>query len=234
MLPHVADLSISNVMWGVASLDSIHTTAKYKYLGRPEKMDIYAPAGCVAPYPEWRGDLVKAAAIPESLIQGTVYLGDFGLAIKAGTSVSQKLQSPAIFCAPERFHNVDPTSRATGGFVCILAQLILGRNLFFGVGAPTVMDSIPDRLGSLPERWKGFYNAGEGKDSWYDQRHTHVYSEPLPAFIDRLRPDMDKAGRRLVHTVLARGLCYLPESRLSAAQLLQDASFCALVAFYGH
>ena len=118
-------------------------------------------------------------------------------------------------------------------FVCILAQLILGQSPFFGVGAPTVMDSITGRLGSLPERWKGFYNAGEGKDSRYDQRHTRVYSEPLPAFIDRLRLDMDKAERHLVHTVLARGLCYLPESRLSAAQLLQDASFRAIVAFYG-
>jgi serine/threonine protein kinase len=220
-------------MCGVTSLDNLHTNSKYQYLGRPQKKVIYPPSGGRTPYPGWQAELVKAADIPESLIQETVYLCDFGLAIRAGTSVDQKLQSPAIFCAPERFHNIDPTPASNmWSFMCIFAELVLGSAPFFGVGAPTVMSSIVDRLGPLPEHWRGLYNAGQSDSSWYDQARAHIPLNTLLEFISQAQPNMDKAEHDLVYAALTRGFCYLPESRLSATHLLQDASFRALVAFY--
>jgi hypothetical protein len=84
-------------MWGITSLDSLDTSSKYQHLGRPEKIDAYPPSGCEIPYPGWRADLVKPAVIPESLIQETIYLGDFGLAIRKGSSVQAPV-SGYILC----------------------------------------------------------------------------------------------------------------------------------------
>ncbi|KAE9378586.1 kinase domain-containing protein [Stipitochalara longipes BDJ] len=227
------DLSTSNVMWGMASLDNLDTNQKYQHLGRPEKMKIIAPDGWAILHSGWRADLVKAVVVPESLIRGNVYLSDFGLAIRNGTSVDRKLQTPARFCAPERFHNVDPTPASDmWSFMCIFAQLVLGWSPFPGTGAPTVMGSIVGRLGPLPRHWKGSYNAGEGEDWWYDHQQPQGRREPLHQYIDRVRPGMGRVERDLVQSVLSIGFCYLPESRLSALQLLDNVSFRTLLSFY--
>ena len=44
-----------------------------------------------------------------SLLRETVYLGDFGMAIKAGDGVEHKVLWPIIYCAPERFHDANPS-----------------------------------------------------------------------------------------------------------------------------
>jgi hypothetical protein len=114
-----------------------------------------------------------------------------------------------------------------------LAQLILGWAPFSGSGAPTVMTSIVARLGPLPQHWKGLYNAGEGEDLWYDQHQPQVRADPLHSFIDSLRPEMGRVERDITCLVLGRGFCYFPESRLSAAQLIEDVSFRTLLSLYG-
>ena len=114
------DLSNGNVMWDIASLDNLDTKTKYKYLGRPKKIaltsDLWKP-----------GELVKPMEVPKSLLRETVYLGDFGMAIKAGTEVKHKVLSPFVFCAPERFHNVNPSFASDmWSYMCIFSYLYLG------------------------------------------------------------------------------------------------------------
>lgn len=58
---------------------------------------------------QWKdGELVMPMKPKEELIGDSIVLGDFGLAHKAGTS-TQKMQSPATYCAPERVHNINPS-----------------------------------------------------------------------------------------------------------------------------
>jgi hypothetical protein len=42
-----------------------------------------------------------------NLLTNRVYLGDFGLAIKAGTLMECKEQCPAACCAFERYYSID-------------------------------------------------------------------------------------------------------------------------------
>ena len=84
-------------MWGVAPLHHLDTKTKYKYLDHPLKIAL--------PSDLWRqGELVRPAKVPTSLLADQVYIGDFGLAIKAGTDVRHKMLSPLqiISHAPER------------------------------------------------------------------------------------------------------------------------------------
>ena len=88
----------------------------------------------------------------ESLIGETISLGDFGLAAKSGTPVEQKVQSPAIYCAPERLHNTNPSLASDmWSYMCIFAELYLGFPLFYGSAHSSVIDFIVKTLGPLPE-----------------------------------------------------------------------------------
>jgi len=172
--------------------------------------------------------------VPESLLAETVYLGDFGLTIKTGTSVSQKVQSPAVYCAPERFHNADPSFASDiWSYMCLFAELYLGFTPFYGTGSASVVSYMVNILGPLPEQWKGYYNgAGTSDDSWYDQTREAVPTMTLKAMVKRARPEASETERNHVLSVMSKGFCYLPESRISAAQLLQDASFNAVMKIY--
>jgi hypothetical protein len=79
-------------MWGV-TLDNLDTKTKYEYLGRPLKMAL--------PSDLWRqGELVRSAKVPTSLLIDQVCIGDFGMAIKAGTDVRHKMLSPLQIISP--------------------------------------------------------------------------------------------------------------------------------------
>ncbi|CAJ0555378.1 Ff.00g054430.m01.CDS01 [Fusarium sp. VM40] len=98
------DINSANVLYGLAPFEGgTSVAAKYKYLGRPRKM--YIPTS----KPTWKdGQLVIPMEPHSSMVQGTITLADFGLAVKSGTSVECKVQLPTIYYAPERFHNIDP------------------------------------------------------------------------------------------------------------------------------
>lgn len=206
------------------------TTTKYQYLGRPKKMPLPLPPTL------WKdGELVMPMSPHESLIGDTIFLGDFGLAIKAGAVVTQKVQSPAIYCAPERFHDADP-SFATDmwSYMCIFAELYLGCALFYGPSNAFVVTFMVNTLGPLPVSWKGLFNpAGLSDDSWYDQGRMPEPTLSLEAKLVNIRSDIDLVERQLVLSVLRGGLSYIPEHRLTAAQLLEDPSFKALMGLYG-
>lgn len=90
-------------MWVMVPLDSYDISTKYKYLGRPKKI-------AMSPHPGLQqAEIVKQIEVSQSLVKENVYLGDFGLAITAGTSVSYKTQLLHVYCAPKQLHKVDPS-----------------------------------------------------------------------------------------------------------------------------
>ncbi|KAF5718822.1 CMGC kinase [Fusarium mundagurra] len=222
------DLSSANVMWNLRPMNNSSVAAKYEQIGRPKKIRLDPDL--------WKaGELVMPLKAQESLIGDDVSLGDFGLAIKSGAPVSQKLQSPAIYCAPERVHNQDPTfATDMWSYMCILAELYMGYALFYGSGNSPIVSCIVHALGPLPATWKGTYKAGGvSNDWWYDQDYELDPTASLEAKVARLRPDVDAAERALVISVLRKGLSYLPQGRLTARELLEDASFKSLMEIYG-
>lgn len=182
-----------------------------------------------------QAEVVKQMEVPQSLIKGNVYLGDFGLAMTAGTSVSCNVQSPSVCCAPERFHNGNPSFASDmWSYMCLFAELYLGfvpcHGLFEGAGSTIVISSMVNALGPLPEHWKGEYEGvGTEVDSWYDQGRKAVPRMNLAAKIKRARPEASLTEMKNVLSFMSKGFCYLPESRMSAAELLEDASFKAVM-----
>ena len=218
-----ADLNNGNVLWGINTYD---TNTKHDLLGQPQKI----------PLTTWKqGELVKPVEIPQNLInEETACLCDFGMAIKAGTSVKTKWQSPAFYCAPERFHNADPSLASDmWSYMCIFAELYLGFCPFYDAYHSSLMANLVYVIGPLPEQWKGLFNgAGTSDDSWYDSTRKPVPSMTLSAMIERMRPETGPTERKLVLSVMSKGFRYVPEQRLTAAELLQDPSFTALMDMY--
>lgn len=218
-------------MYNLGPLQAGSTLAiKYEYLGRPLKMPLPLSR------PLWKaGQLVMPMKPHESLIGETISLGDFGLAAKSGTPVEQKAQSPAIYCAPERLHNADPSFASDmWSYMCIFAELYLGFPLFYGSAHSSVMDFMVKTLGPLPESWKGSYTGdGQCDQSWYDQGRRSDPRLALEAKVTCTRDDVGPEEQRLVLSILRRGLSYSPAQRWTAGQLLEDASFKELMGMYG-
>ncbi|WZH42247.1 kinase-like domain-containing protein [Fusarium acuminatum] len=225
------DINSANVLYGLAPFKGGTTVAgKYEYLGRPQKMPIYTNE------PIWKdGQLVKPIAPHNSIVQGTITLGDFGLAVKSGTSVEFKFQSPAIYCAPERFHNMDPDFASDmWSYMCIFFELCLGFPLFGGSASSRVVEFMVRSLGPLPSAWRGSYDGGGQYDeSWYDQNRGVDSHLALELKATRSLYGLSPVEQKLVLSILQRGLSYSPEDRFSAGQLLEDASFKELMALHG-
>ena len=146
-----SDLSNGNVLFDIASLDNFDTKTKYEYLGRPKKVALTS---------FWRpGELVKPMEVPKSLLRETVYLSDFSMAIKAGTEVNRKVLFPFVFCAPERFHGVNPSFASDmWSFMRIFSYLYLGCVPWHSTNSNVLMAKMVEALGPLPEQWKSRYS----------------------------------------------------------------------------
>lgn len=185
---------------------------------------------------QWKeGELVMAMEPHESLVGDKILLGDFGLAHKAGTPVGWNLQSPATYCAPERIHDAKPSFASDmWSYMCLLFELYTTAFLFPGSGYTSVMSSMVSTLGPLPISWEDSYCAsGSCDNTWYDQDRQPKPTMTLKEKILRLRPDIDLMELEFVMFILRWGLSHLPEHRPTAAQLLEDASFKALLSIYG-
>lgn len=92
-----------------------------------------------------------------------------------------------------------------------------------------------ERSGALPAEWKGKYDEDYGKaeNSWYDQNRRSKLRHTFSDFLDERRPSICKAEKAYVLAVIGKVLQPLPEQRLTASQLLQDADFKGLMSFYG-
>ena len=213
-------------MWEMHSLSHCDTATKYSYFGRPQKIALES----------WkRGELVKPIRVHLNLLTSKVFLGDFGLAIKAGTSVEHKEQCPAACCAPERYHGVDPSPASDmWSYMCIFTELYMGITPFFPGGGKGLMVGWCSTLGPLPEHWKGYCTIPEVShmDLFYDQSRPVNPERNLGARIASIRPETSDTERSLVMTVFAKVFCYQPEHRITASQLLEDSSFKALMAIY--
>ncbi|KAJ8129556.1 hypothetical protein O1611_g4073 [Lasiodiplodia mahajangana] len=223
------DVTSLNVLYSLRAPE--HASSIIQYTGRPRRTPL-SPA-------QWkRGELVMPIHanenFPESLVGDTIVLGDFGVAMKAGTPIARKLRFPAIYCAPEILHSMDPSFASDmWSYMCLFAEFYCACTLFSGSGSSEVLSLTVDTLGPLPITWKGRYDAAGPEDAtWYDQGREPDPTSTLEEKITRLRPDTSSKERQLVLCVLRRGLSYLPESRLTAAQLLDDVSFQALMEIY--
>ncbi|KAK2686532.1 hypothetical protein QWA68_014376 [Fusarium oxysporum] len=220
-----ADLNTANIMYTLRPLNNI-ISEKYKQIGRPRKMKLWTE--------QWKdGELVIPMKPKEELIGDSIVLSDFGLAHKAGTS-TQKMQSPATYCAPERVHNINPSYDSDiWSYMCIFFELYTGTYLFPGWSHASVVSSIVHALGPLPESWKGTYHVGgSGEDKWYDQNWQMDPESDLKERITQLRPDVGARELELVLSILRRGLLYQHENRITAAELLDHDSFKGLMCMY--
>ncbi|KAF9784251.1 hypothetical protein IL306_007719 [Fusarium sp. DS 682] len=221
------DLNSANVMFGLSPLNICDTTTKYEHIGRPRRMTL--PSMQYKP-----GELVMPMAPRKKLVTNDILLGDFGLAIRAGTQVAQKVQSPAIYCAPERVHGADPSFASDmWSYMCLFAELYEKCPLFGGSAHSQVISFIVKTLGPLPVQWKGLYQGGSCDPEWYNQNRKPSSHLGLENKISRLRPNITMTELRLVLDILRWGFSYLPEQRPTAAQLLDSKSFKDLMAIYG-
>lgn len=203
---------------------------KYEYLGRPQKMPIPT---CK---PMWKeGELVMPISPQKSLVQETVTLADFGLAVKSDTSVECEGEPPAIYCAPERFHGVESGFASDmWSYMCIFADLCVGFSLFRGSIPRSALDFMVKSLGPLPSTWKDSYDGGgQCEESWYDQNRVADSHQTVEAKVERSRYKISPMEKRLVLSILQRGLSYISEHRCRAGQLLEDASFKELMVLHG-
>src|ERR1700753_567056 len=151
-------------MWDIASIDGYDLETKYRYLGRPQRHPLSSKL--------WKaGELVKPMQVPQNMLGETVFLGDFGHTIRAGTSVSFKLQGPFEYCAPERFHNMNSSPASDmWSYMCIFAELYLGFTPWSGAGHNTLLTDMVNVLGPMPQQWSSSYCHGDlGDNSWYNQ-----------------------------------------------------------------
>ncbi|KAN0077553.1 Protein kinase-like domain containing protein [Elaphomyces granulatus] len=226
------DLNEENVMWGIDRLDTFNTQSKYMYVGRPKKIAL--------PLNLWKhGELVKPLQVPKGFLRDTVYLGGFGMAAKAGTDVKHKVLSPMDipFHAPERFHNININPSFASdmwSYMCLFALLYLGFNPWYSTSDVLLIDRMVKTLGPLPKQWKGQYNNAYGKcnKSWYDQRRKPDPKETLEKIIEERRPEASPIERSHILSIMSKGFCYSSEGRLTATELLQDASFKAVMEIY--
>ena len=204
------DLTDRNVMLDIATLDNLDTKTKYKCLGQPKKVPLSTRL--------WkRGELVKPMEIPKNLLREAVYLGDSGMASKADTEVEPKVLRPLVYCAPERFHNMNPSFASDiWSYMCLFTRLYLGVVPWNSTGCSPLMNNMVKALGPLPRQWMGRYkafNSDPGNNSRYDQRRRPDHKEALKTMIKTFRPEASPIERELVLSILVKGLSYLPENR---------------------
>lgn len=217
-------------MWGMASLDGLSRSAKYKALGRPLKQKIPSIVDL------WKqGELVSPIKVPWELCTEEFYLGDFGLSKRISDPITPHGYPPIQYCSPDRLHNQEPSFACdVWSYMVVFSVLYLTFGPFstFHEGGPVT--GLVESLGPLPEEWEGLYiYQGSGLDSWYDQSRNPNPEYSLASRIARFRPDADPVERQHVESIMLKVFTFHPEKRPSAKELLCDPSFRALMDRYG-
>lgn len=237
MLSLFPDIVLNNVVYGLkVDLGKMSVPEKYKLLGRPRKAKALWEEGPKIGKPFVIGELVAPAKFPPGILGSDAHLCDFGILVEAGTSVPDKLQSQPRYCAPELFHDMEPSFASDMWSYMVVFLYLYAGNLPFalGPGFTGVLGSILDVVGLLPQEWKGLYDAHDkanAKESWYGQG-----SQPksmLSAFLDKHRPDITEGEKALVLSVIRQVFRPRPEDRVTASELLGNKDFKALMSIYG-
>jgi serine/threonine protein kinase len=144
--------------------------------------------------------------------------------------VNYKPQSPRAWCAPERLHNTDPSAASVmWSYMCVFTKLYLGTLPWSIYG--DALPGIVKVLGPLPQTWCGRYHQPTRTDaSWYDPRKQPEFTPE--AMIAHARPDVSSTERAHVLSFMLKGFSYNPQHRITAAQLLDNASFQAVMRVY--
>jgi serine/threonine protein kinase len=227
----LADLNMGNVMWHIESVDHWTTAEIYQQFGRPRKATLPEARGKL-------GELVEPMRVPIDVIRSPVYLGDFGHTFNYRDAVENTVQFPLSFCAPERLHGTAPSFASDmWSYTSIFASLYIGADVLWGNGIECI-SRVVGMAGPFPEHWRSCYSGGDVVlDWWYD--HDGQVAPPkmpldtLEKKIAHLRPEVNSTERNHVLSLIHKGWCYLPEHRITAAELLEDLSFKALMAIYG-
>lgn len=115
------------------------------------------------------GELVAPAEFPLGILGFDAYLCDFGILVKAGTSVPNKLQSPKQYYAPELFHIIEPSFASDmWSYMAVFLYLYTEAEIFTGRGFAGTVGSIVQHGGVRPSEWKGccrLYDKEEVKAS---------------------------------------------------------------------
>jgi hypothetical protein len=154
-----------------------------------------------------------------------VYLGDFGEAVSIEYSTPCIHPGPAEFCAPERYHKIDPSFASDmWGFMYIFASLYyLGPYApFVGRHGWSIVDGWVDTFGPLPKHWQPNYNyfGKEPREMWYDQSKEPRPEKCLKYQITKREPAINQREQNLVLSILEKGFSMSPQSVL----LLQSYS----------
>lgn len=114
--------------------------------------------------------------------------------------------------------------------MCVFAELYLGALPWSLYG--DALPQIVKLLGPLPQAWYGHYHHPNGTDdSWYEP--WRLPESTLEAMIAHARPDASSTERAHVLSFMLKGFCYEPRNRMTAAQLLDNTSFQAVMGVYG-
>jgi hypothetical protein len=139
------DLNEGALMWKTNfSLAEHDIATKYQLLSRSKGVllgHLWKPC-----------ELVEQRTIPLALLGSEIYLGDFCLTIKDGTSVRTKPQAPYKFCAPERLHGANLSLASDmWSYMCLFASLYLGIGVFYGGGGSVPLSWV-EQLGAMLEQ----------------------------------------------------------------------------------
>ncbi|KAH9909598.1 kinase domain-containing protein [Xylariomycetidae sp. FL2044] len=225
-----ADINDGAAMWDIESIDHLSTSQIYERFERPQKVMLDEDEG--AP-----GELVKPMEFPLDMLKPVLHLGDFGNAINAGTCSETPFVFRVDYCAPERLHGEQPSFASdVWSYMCVFFYLYIGVGIAFGSGAGFV-GRLVGAMGPLPERWKGlFFWGDDSQDWWYDQTcqmpRASLTMIPIEEKLDYMRPEISQDERSHFLAIMRKAMCYEPERRLTAQQILEDHDFKSLMAYY--
>lgn len=237
LLTLLLDIVLANVVYGLkADLGKKSVKEKYELLGRPRKARALWEEDPETGKDVILGELVASAMFPPALVGSDAYLCDFGILVPAGTSVRNKLQSQRSYCAPELFHNMEPSFASDVWSYMVLFLSLYTEKLVFAVGPgfAGVLNSIVDGVGPFPQEWKGHYEVydkAEVKELWYG--NGPPANNLFNAFLDKHRADINAAEKALVLSIIQQVFCPRPEDRVTAVGLLENKDFKALMSIYG-
>lgn len=237
LLTTLLDIVLGNVVCGLkVDLGKKSVKERYQLLGRPRKAKALWEEDPKTGKDVILGELVAPATFPPALIGSDAYLCDFGILVPAGTSVPNKLQSQPGYCAPELFHNMEPSFASYVWSYMVLFLYLYTERLVFAVGPgfAGVLNSIVDGVGLLPQEWKGYYEAydkAKAKESWYG--NGSPAKNMFSAFLDIHRPDINAAEKALVLSIIQQVFRPRPKDRVTAMGLLGNKDFKALMNIYG-
>lgn len=257
----IVDISTGNVLWKIKPKFNRRLAQNPDIMGQPRKIGFKTRwKGKDGKPGTLSGDRVLPAKFVQESLDNKVFLSDFGITTKAGTSVANKIMGVQRFVSPERFHDHDPSPASDmWSFMVVFIFLYTGRypfqgSFFSAVPADFVRDMV-DSLGPLSSEWaeKKF---GSFENEWYRGSGSSQFPRPEKTFQSQLRLDLTELEERAaaegdhdgalardielkrraephVLKTIDRAFRYDPQERITASELLHDFDWKMLMKICG-